>query len=119
MPTTTTLMELDTTLDSVEVKARWAPMADLLGGNAITLGYSGFWGQNYAQGWLLNHYLAFEPSRKGQIDAYVKRISAGEEALHIGLAVFAVLMSLVAAFYIVFPPVIFGLMLLLRARHLL
>jgi hypothetical protein len=70
------------------LKARWAPMADLLGGNAITLGYSGFWNQNYAQGWLLNHYLAFEPSRKGQIDAYVKRISAGEEALPAARAVF-------------------------------
>ena len=27
----------------------------------------------YAQGWLLNHYLAFEPSRKGQIEHYVTR----------------------------------------------
>lgn len=63
------------------IKARWAPLADLLEGNVFTLAYSGFWGQNYAQGWLLNHYLAFEPSRKGQIDDYVKRISAGENAL--------------------------------------
>lgn len=62
-------------------KSKWAPLSDLLGGNAITLGYSGFWYQNYAQGWLLNHYLAFEPSRKGQIEDYVKRISAGEGAL--------------------------------------
>jgi len=62
-------------------KGRWAPLADLLEGNAITLSYAGFWGQNYAEGWLLNHYLAFEPSRKGQIDDYVKRISAGEGAL--------------------------------------
>lgn len=70
------------------IKGKWAPMADLLGGNAITLGYSGFWGQNYAQGWLLNHYLAFEPSRKGQIDDYVARISRGENALTAGRAVF-------------------------------
>ena len=30
MPTTTTLMELETVLDSVEVKARWAPITSLL-----------------------------------------------------------------------------------------
>ena len=29
-PTTTTLIELDTTLDSTEVNARWAPMTSLL-----------------------------------------------------------------------------------------
>ena len=63
------------------IKGKWAPLADLLEGNAMTLGYSGFWTQNYAQGWLLAHYLSFEPSRKGQIDAYVKRIAAGENAL--------------------------------------
>ena len=63
------------------IKGRWAPLSDLLGGNAITLGYAGFWNQNYAQGWLLNHYLAFEPTRKGQIENYVRRISAGEDAL--------------------------------------
>ena len=64
------------------LKGQWAPLGDLLEGNAITLSYVGFWGQNYAQGWLLNHYLAFEPSRKGQIDDYVRRISAGENALN-------------------------------------
>lgn len=73
---------------SAIIKGRWAPIADLLGGNAITLGFSGFWGQNYAQGWLLNHYLIFEPSRKGQIDEYVLRISRGENALAAGRAVF-------------------------------
>ena len=30
MPTTTTLIELETVLDSVEVNARWAPMTSLL-----------------------------------------------------------------------------------------
>ena len=29
-PTTTTLIELDTTLDSTEVNARWAPITSLL-----------------------------------------------------------------------------------------
>lgn len=70
------------------IKGRWAPMADLLSGNMITLGYAGFSHQNYAQGWLLNHYLAFEPSRRGQIDAYVKRIEKGENALDAARAVF-------------------------------
>ena len=70
------------------IKGKWAPMADLLGGNAMTLGNAGFWGQNYAQGWLLNHYLAFEPSRRGQIDDYVQRISKGENALSAGRASF-------------------------------
>jgi tetratricopeptide (TPR) repeat protein len=64
------------------LKYPWAPLDDLLAGNAITLGYSGFWHQNYAQGWLLNHYLAFEPSRKGQIEDFVRRISAGEGSLN-------------------------------------
>lgn len=70
------------------IKGRWAPLKDLLEGNAITLSNAGFWGQNYAQGWLLNHYLAFEPSRKGQIDNYVKRISNGENALDAAKASF-------------------------------
>lgn len=70
------------------IKGRWAPIADLLGGNAVTIGYSGFWHQNYAQGWLLNHYLSFEPSRRGQIDAYVARIGKGENALDAAREVF-------------------------------
>lgn len=62
-------------------QTRWAPLAHLLEGKADTLGYVGFWHQNYAQGWLLNHYLAFEPSRRGQVDEYVRRIAKGEDAL--------------------------------------
>ena len=62
-------------------QSRWAPLADLLSGQAETLGYVGFWHQNYAQGWLLNHYLAFAPSRKGQLEKYVSAMSAGRPAL--------------------------------------
>lgn len=62
-------------------KGRWAPMADLLEGNAEKLFSSGLWYQNYAQGWLLNHYLAFEPTRKGQLEKYVAGISTGKNAL--------------------------------------
>lgn len=70
------------------IKGRWAPMADVLSGNQITLGYVGFGGANYAQGWLLNHYLSFDPARRGQIDAYVARVGKGEDALTAARAVF-------------------------------
>ena len=63
------------------LKERWAPIGDLLEGNAFNLGSSGYWIQNYAQGWLLNHYLAFEPSRKGQVEKYVTGIESGQNAL--------------------------------------
>lgn len=70
------------------LKERWAPIGDLLEGNAYTLGYAGFSHQNYAQGWLLNHYLAFEPSRKGQIESYLKGIESGQNALVAAKAAF-------------------------------
>ncbi len=35
----------------------------------------------YGRGWLLTHYLTFEPSRKGQLNAYLKAINAGEKSL--------------------------------------
>lgn len=70
------------------LKARWAPIGDLLEGNAYTLGYAGFSGQNYAQGWLLNHYLVFEPSRRGQVEQYVRGIEKGENALVAAKAAF-------------------------------
>lgn len=69
-------------------QSRWAPIADLIEGNAFKLAQAGFWGQNYAQGWLLNHYLAFEPSRKGQIEKYVAGIESGQNALDAGRAAF-------------------------------
>lgn len=70
------------------IKDRWAPLDDLLGGNMMTIGYVGFGMANYAQGWLLNHYLSFEPSRRGQIDAYVARVGKGENSLTAARAVF-------------------------------
>lgn len=69
-------------------QSRWAPLADLIEGNAFKLAQAGFWGQNYAQGWLLNHYLAFEPSRKGQVEKYVAGIESGQNALVAGRAAF-------------------------------
>ena len=70
------------------LKERWAPIDDLLEGNAFNLGSSGYWIQNYAQGWLLNHYLAFEPTRKGQIEKYVTGIERGENPLAAARAAF-------------------------------
>ncbi|MEP7316134.1 MAG: hypothetical protein ABI667_05515 [Sphingomicrobium sp.] len=70
------------------IKGRWAPLSDLLEGNVFRLGSSGFGIQNYAQGWLLNHYLAFEPSRKGQVEKYVAGIEQGQNALDAGKAAF-------------------------------
>ena len=35
----------------------------------------------YGRGWLMSHYLTFEPSRKGQLDAYVSAIAKGVDPL--------------------------------------
>ena len=70
------------------LKGRWPPMADLMEGNAFKLGQAGFWIQNYAEGWLLNHYLVFEPSRKGQVEKYVAGIERGENPLDSARAAF-------------------------------
>lgn len=32
----------------------------------------------YARGWLLTHYLMFEPSRRGQLDTYLRALNAGK-----------------------------------------
>ena len=70
------------------IKGRWPPMSDLMEGNAFKLGQAGFWGQNYAEGWLLNHYLVFEPSRKGQVEKYVAGIENGQNPLDAANAAF-------------------------------
>jgi tetratricopeptide (TPR) repeat protein len=70
------------------IKGRWAPMGDLIDGDAFRLGQAGFGVQNYAQGWLLNHYLAFEPSRKGQVEKYISGIEKGQSGLEAGRAAF-------------------------------
>lgn len=35
----------------------------------------------YSRGWLLTHYLTFSPTRKGQLDAYLRAINAGKSSL--------------------------------------
>ena len=39
------------------------------------------WVSQYSRGWLLAHYLAFEPSRRGQASKYVTLIQSGTPAL--------------------------------------
>ena len=35
----------------------------------------------YGRGWLLTHYLTFDPARKGQLQTYVQAIAKGQEPL--------------------------------------
>jgi tetratricopeptide (TPR) repeat protein len=48
----------------------------------------------YARGWLLTHFLTFEPSRKGQLSAYVAAINKGEKSLDAAKAAFGDLQPL-------------------------
>lgn len=48
----------------------------------------------YGRGWLLSHYLLFEPSRVGQLDKYVNGIQQGKSALDSGRAAFGDLKQL-------------------------
>ena len=42
----------------------------------------------YARGWLLTHYLTFDPSRRGQLDHYVAAIQKGSDSLQAAKAAF-------------------------------
>lgn len=46
------------------------------------------WNALYARGWLLTHFLTFEPSRKGQLAQYLKGIAAGTDPLQAATAAF-------------------------------
>lgn len=52
--------------------------------------------QFYGYGWLLLHYLTFEPSRKGQLLAYLKALGRGEDGLTAARAAFGDLDKLAA-----------------------
>ena len=56
------------------------PLAHMLGGiyHQVT---AAEWISQYSHGWLLAHYLAFEPSRRGQVTRYVTLIQTGMPAL--------------------------------------
>lgn len=59
---------------------RGMSLADMLGGiyNQTT---THEWVSQYSRGWLLAHYLAFEPSRRGQASKYIDLIQKGVPAL--------------------------------------
>ncbi|MBA3668780.1 MAG: hypothetical protein H0W71_01740 [Sphingomonas sp.] len=42
----------------------------------------------YGRGWLLTHYLTFEPTRRGQLDTYLKALQKGQPALAAAQAAF-------------------------------
>ena len=48
----------------------------------------------YGRGWLLTHYLTFEPSRAGQLNAYLARINEGESNIDAAKAAFGDLKKL-------------------------
>ena len=48
----------------------------------------------YGRGWLLTHYLTFESSRTGQLDAYLKAINGGKGSLEAARSVFGDLKAL-------------------------
>lgn len=56
------------------------PLEKLLAGNYTKLSAEER-ASLYARGWLLAHYLTFEPSRKGQLATYLDGIAKGDDAL--------------------------------------
>lgn len=56
------------------------PLETLLSGKFDKLDKEQF-ASLYSRAWLLTHYLTFDPSRKGQLDAYVAALSKGVEPL--------------------------------------
>ena len=48
----------------------------------------------YAQGWLLTHYLMFEPKRRGQLNAYLTEFARGRSSLDAARAAFGNLRDL-------------------------
>lgn len=69
------------------------PLEQLLSGN-----YSKLTNEQresiYGRGWLLTHYLTFEPSRRGQLDAYIKGMASGQDPLAAATAAFGDLKKL-------------------------
>jgi len=69
------------------------PLEQLLSGN-----YSRLTNEQresiYGRGWLLTHYLTFEPSRRGQLDAYIKGMASGQDPLAAATAAFGDLKKL-------------------------
>lgn len=49
---------------------------------------------HYAQGWLVSHYLSFSPKRAGQLDAYLKALTKGENSIEAAKRIFGDLNAL-------------------------
>lgn len=69
------------------------PIARLLAGNYGKLD-SELRASLYARGWLLAHYLTFEPQRQGQLASYLQGIAKGDEPLKAAEAAFGDLRQL-------------------------
>ena len=67
------------------------PMEDLLSGD-VRSGLDRL--ALYAQGWLLTHYLMFEPKRRGQLDTYLAEFAKGRSSVEAGRIAFGNLRDL-------------------------
>ena len=76
------------------VQGRRVPLTNLLG-NKVDVAYDTM--AFYTQGWVLTHYLSFDPSRRGQIDRYVTAINAGKPPVEAARSEFGDLGALEAA----------------------
>ena len=69
------------------------PLETLLAGNYGAIS-DGMRESVYGRGWLLSHYLNFEPSRRGQLTKYVNAIAEGTDSLEAARAAFGNLKDL-------------------------
>lgn len=69
------------------------PLERLLSGNYGKL-TNEQWESVYGRGWLLTHFLTFEPSRRGQLDKYVAAIASGRDPLSAATSAFGDLTEL-------------------------
>ncbi len=79
---------------SALVHGRRVPLSNLLG-NKVDTAYDRM--AFYTQGWVLTHYLSFDPNRRGQIDRYVTAINDGKPPVDAARNVFGDLGALEAA----------------------
>ena len=68
------------------------PLTVLLGGERLRDGFER--ASLYARGWLLAHYLTFDPGRRGQIEAYLAAIAGGQSQIDAARSVFGDLAKL-------------------------
>lgn len=62
------------------------PLTTILAGNQRLAGFER--ASLYARGWLLAHYLTFNPARSGQIEAYLDALARGQSQLDAARSVF-------------------------------